>query len=90
MLGFRISLEDLGNYTSNEGVTYDGNLISKIGLTNDDIKFGLSFDLTITLNNDVSFSGTVKLDLPSGDIIKETEPLLELNDFDNIIFKRIN
>lgn len=89
MIGFRVSLENLGNFTSNEGITYNGNLLSQIGLTNDDIKFNFSFDLTITLDNDVSFIGTYKLSLPSGDIINETEPLLELTDFSDVIFKRV-
>ena len=89
MLGFRVSLENLGNFTSNDGIVYDGSLLSKIGLTNEDIKFGMTFDLTITLDNNVKFSGNIKLDFPSGDIIQETEPLLELTDFNNVIFKRI-
>ena len=89
MIGFRVSLEDLGNFTSNEGITYNGSLLSQIGLTIDDIKFNFSFDLTITLDNDVSFVGTYKLSLPSGDIINETEPLLELTDFSDVIFKRV-
>ena len=55
MVGFRVSLEDLGNYTSNESVTYNGSLLSKIGVTNEDMKFSISFDLTITLDNNVIF-----------------------------------
>ena len=89
MLGFRVSLENLGNFTSNEGVVYNGSLLSKIGLTNNDIKFGINFDLTITLDNNISFTGNINLNFPSGDIINETEPLLELSDFNDIIFKRI-
>lgn len=89
MIGFRASLEDLGNFTSNDGVVYDGGLLSKIGLTNDDVKFGMTFDLTIVLDNNVKFTGTIKLNFPSGDIIKETEPLLELTDFKDVVFKRI-
>lgn len=92
MIGFRVSLEDLGNFISNdmesEGITYNGSLLSKIGLSNDDIKFNISFDLTITLNNNVSFTGTITLDLPCSDIINETEPHLEITDFSNVIFKR--
>ena len=89
MIGFRVSLEDLGNYTSNESVTYNGSLLSKIGISNEDMKFSISFDLTITLDNDVSFIGTYNIDLPCGDIINENEPHLELTDFNDIVFKRI-
>lgn len=89
MLGFRISLEDLGNYTSNESVIYNGSLLSKIGITNEDLKFSMTFDLIITLDNNVSFIGTFNIDLPCGDIINENEPHIELTDFSDVIFKRI-
>lgn len=89
MIGFRISLEDLGNYTSNESVTYNGSLLSQIGISNEDMQFSISFDVIITLDNDVSFIGTYNLDLPCGDIINENEPHIELTDFGDIIFKRI-
>lgn len=89
MIGFRVSLEDLGNYTSNESVTYNGSLLSEVGVTSKDMEFSISFDLTITLDNNVSFVGTYNLDLPCGDIINEDEPHLELTDFKDIVFKRI-
>ena len=89
MIGFRISLEDLGKYTSNESVVYNGSLLKEIGLTNEDMLFSISFDLIITLDNNVSFQGTFNLDLPVGDIINEDEPHLELTDFNDIIFKRL-
>ena len=88
-IAFRISLEDLGNYTSNDEVTYNGSLLSEIGITNEDIAFSISFDLTITLDNNVSFVGTFNLDLPAGDVINENEPYIKLTDFSNVIFKRI-
>ena len=88
IMGFRVSLENLGNFTSNEGVTYDGKLLSDIGLTNDDIKFKLAFDLNIVLNNDINYIGNIKLDIPIGDIINETEPLEEITDFSGVVFKR--
>ena len=72
-----------------EGVTYDGSLLSSIGLTNESIQFSMSFDITITLNNNVSFIGTINLDFPAGDIINELNPSIEITDFDDIIFKRI-
>lgn len=88
MIGFRISLEDLGNYTSNETVVYNGSLLSKIGITNEQMKFNFSFDLSITLDNNISFIGNFNLDLPCGDIINENEPYIELTNFNNVIFKR--
>lgn len=91
MIGFRVSLEDLGNYISNnyeEELVYDGSLLAKAGISSNDIKFEISFDLTINLNSGVSFVGTINLELPSGDIINEKEPYIELTDFSDVIFKR--
>jgi hypothetical protein len=91
MLGFKIALEDLGNYISNdydETITYDGSLLTKTGISLSDITFSISFDLTINLNSGVSFKGTINLDFPSGDLINERESYLELTDFNDIVFKR--
>ena len=89
MIGFRISLEDLGNYTSNESVIYNGSLLSAINVSNDDLKFEISFDLTITLDNNISFTGTFNLTLPAGDVINEDEPYIKIKDFSDVVFKRI-
>ena len=93
MIALRVSLEDLGTYLANEQdsteITYDGSLLEKIGIKKSDINFKISFDLTITLSNDISFVGTITLDLPSDDIINDSEPHLEITNFDNIVFKRI-
>ena len=92
MIGFRVSLENLGNYVSNnydEEIVYDGNLITKAGLTMEDIEFSISFDLIITLNSGITYKGTITLDLPNEDIITNSESYLEITNFDDIIFKRI-
>lgn len=43
---------------------HDGTILSKIGVTDDEIKAKLSFDVTIKLVSGTSYSGTVSLDLP--------------------------
>lgn len=91
ILGFRISLEDLGNYISNnyeEEIVYDGNLVTKAGLTKEDITFSISFDLIITLSNNISFNGTITLDLPNENLLTTSDSYLEITNFDNIVFKR--
>jgi len=88
MIAFRISLEDLGNYTSNESVIYNGSLLSKIGITNKDIESKISFDLTIKLSSGNNFTGKVYLDLPAGDVINEDEPHVEITDLSSVVFKR--
>jgi len=91
MIGFRLFNKNLGTYTSNEGeeIIYDGSLLSKLGTTLSDIRFSINFDITITTDKDISYKGTVNLNLPVGNIIENGKDNLELTDFSNVIFKRI-
>ena len=57
-------------------------------LTYEDIQFQITFDITIELVSGTEFTGTVKLDLPSGNIITEGTSNYEKTDFTDIIFKR--
>lgn len=91
-IGFRASLENLGNYVSNnydEEIVYDGNLLTKAGIPLEDIQFSISFDILITLNSNITFKGNIKLDFPNDDIITNPESNLEITDFSNVIFKRV-
>ena len=91
MLAFRISIEELGAYISNEDetITYDGKLLSNLGVTLEEIKFNLSFDIIITTSENVSYKGTINLDMPTNTIIEQGYSSIELTDFSDIVFKRI-
>ncbi len=91
MVGFRFSLEDLGTYISNEDseITYDGKLLSNLGVKIDEIKFDVSFDVIITTDDDISFKGTLHLDLPIDTVIEEGSPNKEITNFDDVVFKRV-
>lgn len=89
--GFRFALEELGTFISNENIeiTYDGKLLSNLGVTIDQIEFKVSFDIIITTSEDVSFKGTINLDMPVETVIEEGSSSREITDFSNVIFKRI-
>lgn len=91
VVGFRLALENLGNYVSNEDteIVYDGSLLNKINITNDNIKTKLAFDISIQTNNNVTYKGNVSLETPAGDITVEGSSNLEITNFDNVIFKRV-
>lgn len=91
MIGFRISLDELGKFISNEGeeISYDGSLLKNININNDEIKTNLTFDLIIETNENIKFKGTFNLELPKGNIIEEGSSSLEITDFSDVIFKRI-
>lgn len=88
-LVFRILNKTERKYISNEEeFKHSGKLLEKVGLTYDEIKFTASFDLVINLESDISFRANIKLDLPTGNIIKEGTSSLEIKDMKNIVFKR--
>lgn len=91
MIGFRVSLDELGNFISNESeeISYDGSLLKNINVTNEEIKTNLTFDLIIETNENIKFKGTFNLELPKGNIIEEGSSSLEITDFKDVIFKRI-
>lgn len=91
VLGFRFSLEDLGNFISNEAqeITYDGRLLSNLGVGIEEIKFNVSFDIIITTSEDVNFKGTLNLELPIDTVIEEGSSNREITDFDYVVFKRV-
>lgn len=91
VLGFRLSLEELGSYISNEAeeITYDGKLLSNLGVSIEEIKFNVEFDIIIRTSDDVNYKGTLKLELPIDTVIEEGSSNLEITDFSDVVFKRV-
>lgn len=78
-----------GTYSSDdEEIKHDGTILSKIGIVDEEIKFNISFDITIELVSGTSYTGTVTLDLPVGDITTAGTTNYEKTDFSDVIFKR--
>lgn len=90
-VSFRLTNVGLGNYISNDEdeVKHDGTLLNKIDVLQEDIKFKVSFDLTIKINN-IKYQSNISLDLPCGDVISEGTSTFEKDDTKDIIFKRVN
>ena len=91
MLGFRVSIEEPGTYISNEDetITYDGKLLSNLGINLEEIQFNLSFDIIITTSNNISYKGTMNLDMPINTVIEQGSSSIELTNFSDVVFKRI-
>lgn len=76
-------------YTSNEEeFEHSGKLLEKVGISYQEIKCKISFDVVISLESDISFRAKIELDLPIGDVVKEGASSLEIKDMKNIVFKR--
>ena len=91
IVGFRFAVEELGVFNSNENIeiTYDGKLLSNLGITIDQIKVQVAFDVIITTSEKVSFKGTINLDVPVETVIEEGSSSREITDFSNVVYKRI-
>lgn len=91
LIGFSIAINDLGNYITNDNseIIHNGTLLSKINLTNDDIAIKVSFDIIIKTTSNKQYKSTLTFDLPVGNIIEDGMYILEKENLDDIVFKRI-
>ena len=77
------------DFEENEKVPSDGKLLSKAGINIEDIKFTISFDLIIETGNGNKFKAYISNELPTGNIMEEGVSSIEINNPENIVFKRI-
>lgn len=87
---FRYAISELGNYTSNEDEQINHNeLLKKLSINNDDLKFKVSFDISINLDSNKSYKANMSLELPVGNVVDDGIQSQENTDFKNIVFKRM-
>ena len=90
LIVFRYAINDIGNYISNEDEGINHNeLLKKLAINNDDLKFEVSFDININLDSKKSYKANMKLELPIGNVVDDGIQSKENTDLENIIFKRI-
>ena len=90
LIVFRYAINDIGNYISNEDEEINHNeLLKKLAINNDDLKFEVSFDININLDSKKSYKANMKLELPIGNVVDDGIQSKENTDLENIIFKRI-
>ncbi len=85
----RFSNTDLGKYSSDKDkeVVHDGTMLKKIKVSDEDIKFDVSFDFVITVNN-CSYRTNLTLQMPCGNIVEKGTSSVEKTDFSDLVFKR--
>lgn len=86
---FRYAINGIGNYISNDDEEINhSELLKKLNINNDDLKFSISFDLNINLNSKKTYKSTIDLELPVNDVVNEGTQSREIMDLENIVFKR--
>lgn len=90
-IAFSLANKELGTYVSGDAteVTYNGTMLSKLALTNEDVKSKIAFNLVIELDDGKKYSGKVELDLNCAGLVETGTTQTEITDFSNVIFKRI-
>lgn len=87
---FRYAINNLGNYVSNDDEQINhSELLKKLNVNNDDLKFKVSFDIYITLNGGKIYKSNVDLELPVNDVVNQGTQSMEYTDLENIVFKRM-
>ena len=86
---FRYAISELGNYISNDDEQINHNeLLKKLSINNDDLKFKVLFDIIINLDSNKSYKANMSLELPVGNVVDDGIQSQENTDFKNVIFKR--
>lgn len=91
-IAIRFANINLAEYASNDfeinEIKHDGTLLEKAEVNEEDIKFEISFNITIKVNG-IRYRGKIELELPAENLIKNGTAQLEITDFTNYVFKRI-
>lgn len=87
---FSIVFNDLGNikYPDNENIKVDGTLLARAGISYDEIKTKISFDLKLKLTSGNNFYTNIILDVPAGNILQNGIVGKEYENINNLVFKR--
>lgn len=85
-----VILNDLGKitYLENDNIATDGRLLNRLNLTNEEVKYTVSFDMIMELAKGNRFKTTILLELPQGNIITEGISTKQETDLSKLVFKR--
>lgn len=87
---FRSANIGVGTYSTNDDeIAHDGKLLSKAGITDEQLNYSIKFDIIIETGKGIKYKGIVDMKLPQGSILTDGRGYLEKTDFDDVIFKRI-
>ena len=88
IIAFRCSNNNVAKYQSDEEEINHSELLKKAGVTEEDLKVTLTFQLTITLESGKEYQAEIKTELPTGNVIEEGSTSTEITDLEDIVFKR--
>lgn len=90
-IGISFANTEVGKYSSGEDteINYNGTMLSKLGITDEKLKFKVSFDLVIETDRGKKYLGNVQLEIPCNELVEKGRSQQEITDFSGVVFKRI-
>lgn len=91
VISFRCANNQIGTYTSNDDEQINYNeLLTKLNLSEEDLKAIVTFNITITLDSGKVFRAEdVSIEIPNQNLVAEGTIGQEYTDMQDIVFKRI-
>ena len=91
ILSFSSCSTNVAYYISNEDteMKYDATLLNKVGISEEQLKYQINFDIIVEMESNKKYKATITLDLPLSNLLSEGTVQDEKTDFSNIIFKRL-
>ena len=89
LIAFRCSNNSISEYKSDDEEINHQELLKKLGISNQDLQFELSFDLLIKLEGGKEYKTTINLDLPVDNVVEQGTASKEYTNLSNFIFKRV-
>lgn len=90
LVAFRCCNNNLAEYKSNDDEINHNELLKKSGITQENLKTKITFDLIIKLEEGKEYKSTIYLNFPIEDVVDKGTISKEITDLKNFIFKRVN
>ena len=85
---FRYSNDKIAEYISNDEEINHNDLLKKSGITEEQLKAKISFDLTIAIESGKEYKTDISLEMPVEGVIEKGTTSQEITDMSDIVFKR--
>ena len=89
LVSFRCSYDNLMEYATDDLEINNQQLLSKAGITNEQLQAKLTFDFTISTQSGKEYQTNISLNIPVGDVVGQGTTSQEITDMSDFIFKRI-
>lgn len=90
MIALRVYNQNIGKYQSTKDtkVTYDGSLLKKANIDEEDLKFLVSMDLVIETDSGIKYKTNLQYEMPVDKFEDSGVKTKTINEFSDVIFRR--